>query len=96
MLVALILTWLAPVVNCDGSALDDLAGYTVTWEARRCWGVVEDTFCTARDVRVGVIWPATMTMTVLRLYGEPAVGAAWWWRVEAVDANGHTSEECMP
>ena len=93
MILALLLTWATVSLNCDGSLITDLHHYAITYGAGMCDGSGEVAVCIPAwhtDVDV----EASTGVYNLPFVGEPSIGEVWWWRVEAVDGAGNSSEDC--
>lgn len=92
LIVALLLTWTAPVLNCSGSALTDLAGYQVQTERIVRTGIRIDPDGSQWDIATRaqstVMLPASATSLSL---ADPDVGGMIAYRVAAVDLAGNVS-----
>ena len=93
MILALLLTWATVSLNCDGSLIGDLHHYEVTYGSGLCDGSGEVAICLPVSVTT-IDVPADTVAYNLPFTGEPSVGEVWWWRVEAVDGAGNSSEDC--
>jgi len=74
------LTWTAPTVNCDGSNLDDLAGYSILW-----W--FQGTPETVVEQDVGLVTTTSITL-IGTVEGRTVVFAA-----ASYDTNGNRSDD---
>jgi hypothetical protein len=78
--VSVPLVWTEPVLNCDGSNLDDLAGYIVLWWNQASPGTIV-------ELDVGLV-----TTTTVSLIGN-VEGLTYVFAVVSKDENGNRSDD---
>ena len=93
MILGLLLTWLAVTTNCDGSPTSDVQWYRVTTGEFACVGQDTDVpICIQSHISVDISAQTTAYRTVLT--DDLAAGQGYWYRVEAIDGAGNSSEGC--